>query len=173
MTNLLDGHQVPLYGDGGNVRDWIHVDDHCRGIQLVAERGQPGAVYHIDGDCEISNIELTDRLLDACSAGWDRVTRVADRKGHDRRYSLDDSALRGARLPAAHAIRRGPGRHRRLVPGEPRLVGAAAPASAAGRAAGTGRRGRAVTRWLVTGPAACSAGTWWRCCAGTARRSPR
>jgi dTDP-glucose 4,6-dehydratase len=94
VTNLLDGHQVPLYGDGGNVRGWIHVDDHCRGIQLVAERGQAGAAYHIDGDCEISNVELTGRLLDACSADWNRVTRVTDRKGHDRRYSLDDSALR-------------------------------------------------------------------------------
>jgi dTDP-glucose 4,6-dehydratase len=94
VTNLLDGLQVPLYGDGLNVRSWIHVDDHCRGIQLVAERGQAGAVYHIDGDREIPNIELTGLLLDACSASWDLVSRVADRKGHDRRYSLDDSALR-------------------------------------------------------------------------------
>ena len=70
VTNLLDGSQVPLYGDGGNVRDWIHVDDHCRGIQLVLERGEPGRVYHINGNAELTNVELTRALLDACGAGW-------------------------------------------------------------------------------------------------------
>jgi dTDP-glucose 4,6-dehydratase len=94
VTNLLDGTAVPLYGDGGNIRGWVHVDDHCRGIQLVAEQGVAGAVYHIDGGAELSNRELTQKLLDACGCGWDRVTAVADRKGHDRRYSLDDSATR-------------------------------------------------------------------------------
>lgn len=94
VTNLLDGQKVPLYGDGGNVRGWIHVDDHCRGIQLVLERGQPGAVYHINGDAELTNRQLTQSLLDCCGAGWDMVTSVADRKGHDLRYSLDDSVLR-------------------------------------------------------------------------------
>jgi dTDP-glucose 4,6-dehydratase len=93
VTNLLDGLPVPLYGDGRNVRGWIHVDDHCRGIQLVAERGTAGSVYHIDGDCELSNLELTGMLLDGCGASWDLVSRVTDRKGHDRRYSLDDLAL--------------------------------------------------------------------------------
>jgi dTDP-glucose 4,6-dehydratase len=95
VTNLLDGLTVPLYGDGMNVRGWIHVDDHCRGIQLVLERGEPGAVYHINGDAELTNIELTRALLECCGAGWDMVTPVADRKAHDRRYSLDDSVLRG------------------------------------------------------------------------------
>jgi dTDP-glucose 4,6-dehydratase len=94
VTNLLDGQSVPLYGDGRNVRGWVHVDDHCRGIQLVLERGERGAVYHINGDVELSNIELTGALLECCEAGWDMVTQVADRKGHDRRYSLDDSLLR-------------------------------------------------------------------------------
>jgi len=94
VTNLLDGRKVPLYGDGGNVRGWIHVDDHCRGIQLVAERGQPGAMYHINGDAELTNLDLTGALLECCGAGWDMVAHVEDRKGHDRRYSLDDSALR-------------------------------------------------------------------------------
>jgi dTDP-glucose 4,6-dehydratase len=93
-TNLLDGEPVPLYGDGLNVRGWIHVDDHCRGIQLVLERGQGGGIYHIGGDVELTNIQLTQALLDCCGASWDMVTRVEDRKGHDRRYSLDDSALR-------------------------------------------------------------------------------
>jgi len=94
VTNLLDGLKVPLYGDGGNVRGWIHVDDHCRGIQLVLEHGQPGHVYHINGDAELANTELTQTLLDHCGAGWDMVGYVDDRKGHDRRYSLDDSLLR-------------------------------------------------------------------------------
>jgi dTDP-glucose 4,6-dehydratase len=95
VTNLLDGLRVPLYGDGLNVREWVHVDDHCRGIQLVLEKGQPGRVYHIAGDVELSNVELTRVLLECCGAGWDMVDKVQDRKGHDRRYSLDDSVLRG------------------------------------------------------------------------------
>ena len=95
VTSLLDGLRVPLYGDGRNVRGWVHVDDHCRGIQLVLERGEPGRVYHIGGDAELSNTELTQMLLDACGRGWDMVEHVPDRKGHDRRYALDDSLLRG------------------------------------------------------------------------------
>jgi dTDP-glucose 4,6-dehydratase len=109
VTNLLDGVPVPLYGDGRNVRSWVHVDDHCRGIQLVAERGKPGRVYHIAGDAELSNIELTDALLESCGANWDMVRRVEDRKGHDRRYSLDDSLLRGMgytpRVPFPEGLR--------------------------------------------------------------------
>jgi dTDP-glucose 4,6-dehydratase len=92
-TNLLDGKPVPLYGDGLNVRGWIHVDDHCRGIQLVLERGAAGRVYNINGDAELSNRELTDAILQTGGASWDDVVQVTDRKGHDRRYSLDDSLL--------------------------------------------------------------------------------
>jgi dTDP-glucose 4,6-dehydratase len=95
VTNLLDGRPVPLYGDGENIRNWLHVADHCRGIQLVLRDGQPGGVYHIAGDLELTNIELTRMVLDRCGAGWALVRRVADRKGHDRRYSIDDSLLRG------------------------------------------------------------------------------
>ncbi|MGW2689816.1 dTDP-glucose 4,6-dehydratase [Streptomyces sp. NPDC001414] len=94
VTRLLTGETVPLYGDGANVRDWIHVTDHCRGIQVAAEHGEPGEVYHIAGTRELSNIELTDRLLAACGAGWDQVDKVPDRLGHDRRYSLNDAKLR-------------------------------------------------------------------------------
>jgi len=94
VTNLLDGLKVPLYGDGQNVRGWLHVDDHCRGIQLVLERGEPGGVYHINGDTELTNIELARALLECCGADWEMVAHVEDRKGHDRRYSLDDSLLR-------------------------------------------------------------------------------
>jgi dTDP-glucose 4,6-dehydratase len=89
VTNLLDGRKVPLYGDGGNIRDWLHVEDHCRGIQLVLEKGRPGEIYHIGGGTELTNKELTARLLAACGAEWGMVQPVVDRKGHDRRYSLD------------------------------------------------------------------------------------
>jgi dTDP-glucose 4,6-dehydratase len=89
VTNLLDGLPVPLYGDGRNVRDWLHVDDHCRGIQLVAEGGRPGEVYNIGGGTELSNRELTGLLLSALGADWSSVQHVEDRKGHDLRYSVD------------------------------------------------------------------------------------
>ncbi|GAA1772214.1 dTDP-glucose 4,6-dehydratase [Streptomonospora arabica] len=94
VTNLLDGGTVPLYGDGRHVRDWLHVDDHCRAVALAAVYGQPGAVYNVGGGTELTNAELTARLLAACGAGWDRVRHVPDRKGHDRRYSLDDTRIR-------------------------------------------------------------------------------
>ncbi|MFY1679644.1 MULTISPECIES: dTDP-glucose 4,6-dehydratase [unclassified Streptomyces] len=94
VTNLLDGLNVPLYGDGGQTRDWIHVDDHCRAVRLVAERGAAGEVYHVAGTAELTNRELTARLLASVDADWRRVDHVADRKGHDRRYSLDDGRIR-------------------------------------------------------------------------------
>jgi len=109
VTNLLDGQKVPLYGDGHNVRGWVHVDDHCRGVQLVLERGEPGTIYHINGNAELSNTELTEALLECCGADWGMVTYVEDRKGHDRRYSLDDSRLRAMgyrpRIPFRDGLR--------------------------------------------------------------------
>ena len=89
VTNLVDGASVPLYGEGANVRDWLHVDDHCRGIHLVLTGGRPGEVYNIGGGTELTNKELTGLLLEATGAGWDRVERVTDRLGHDLRYSVD------------------------------------------------------------------------------------
>ncbi|GAB2452844.1 dTDP-glucose 4,6-dehydratase [Streptomyces incanus] len=89
VTNLLDGAQVPLYGDGLNVRDWLYVDDHCAGIDLVRTRGRAGEVYNIGGGTELTNKDLTGLLLEACGTGWDRVEHVEDRKGHDLRYSVD------------------------------------------------------------------------------------
>ncbi|MCX4764659.1 dTDP-glucose 4,6-dehydratase [Streptomyces sp. NBC_01275] len=94
VTRLLDGRTVPLYGDGRHLRDWLHVSDHCRGIDLVLHGGRAGEVYHIGGGVELSNHKLTGLLLDALGADWDRVEHVADRKGHDLRYSLDDSKIR-------------------------------------------------------------------------------
>ncbi len=89
VTNLFDGANVPLYGDGLNVRDWLHVDDHCRGVLAVLERGRAGEIYNIGGGTELTNRELTTRLLELCGADESRVTPVADRLGHDRRYSVD------------------------------------------------------------------------------------
>ncbi len=89
ITNLIDGGTVPLYGDGMNVRDWLHVDDHCRGIALAIAHGQSGEVYNIGGGTELTNRELTERLLDGTGTDWSRVVMVEDRKGHDRRYSVD------------------------------------------------------------------------------------
>jgi dTDP-glucose 4,6-dehydratase len=94
VTSLVDGGTVPLYGDGRNVRDWLHVDDHCRGLQLVLDKGRSGEVYNIGGGTELSNRELTERLLAACGADWSRVHHVPDRKGHDLRYSLDITKIR-------------------------------------------------------------------------------
>ena len=89
VTNLIDGLTVPLYGDGLNVRDWLHVDDHCRAIHLVLTGGRAGEVYNIGGGTELTNRELTALLLEATGSGPGRVTPVADRLGHDRRYSVD------------------------------------------------------------------------------------
>ncbi len=89
VTNLVDGGTVPLYGDGLNVRDWLHVDDHCRGIALVLAGGRSGEVYNIGGGTELTNRELTQRLLAATGRDWSAVVPVTDRPGHDRRYSVD------------------------------------------------------------------------------------
>ncbi|MEU9198814.1 dTDP-glucose 4,6-dehydratase [Streptomyces sp. NPDC048332] len=95
VTNLLDGRPVPLYGDGAHVRDWLHIDDHVQGIELVRTKGRAGEVYNIGGGTELSNKELTGLLLQACDADWDTdVIHVEDRKGHDRRYSVDCTRIR-------------------------------------------------------------------------------
>ena len=94
VTNLLDGRKVPLYGDGENIRDWLHVDDHCRGIALVLQGGKPGEIYNIGGGTELPNSELTSLLLKATDRDESFIDRVADRKGHDRRYSVDIGKIR-------------------------------------------------------------------------------
>ncbi|HVT20102.1 MAG TPA: dTDP-glucose 4,6-dehydratase [Mycobacteriales bacterium] len=94
VTNLIDGLPVPLYGDGENVRDWLHVDDHCRAIATVLERGRTGEIYNVSGGVALTNRELTERLLAGCGADWSSVQYVEDRKGHDRRYALDDTKIR-------------------------------------------------------------------------------
>ena len=93
ITNLMQGKKVPLYGDGLNVRDWLHVDDHCRGIQLVIEKGQAGQIYNIGGGTELSNIDLTMMIIEAMGASTSSIEKVKDRKAHDRRYSVDISKI--------------------------------------------------------------------------------
>ena len=89
ITNLIQDKKVPLYGQGLNVRDWLHVTDHCRGIHLVLTKGSPGDVFNIGGGRELSNLELTRVILQAMGASEEKIEKVADRLGHDFRYSLN------------------------------------------------------------------------------------
>jgi dTDP-glucose 4,6-dehydratase len=89
ITNLLEGKKVPVYGTGENIRDWIHVDDHCRGIYQVLMNGRSGEVYNIGGGRELTNNEITSLILKAMSADESSIEFVEDRKGHDLRYSVD------------------------------------------------------------------------------------
>jgi dTDP-glucose 4,6-dehydratase len=89
ITNLIEGKKVPVYGTGENIRDWLHVDDHCRGIYAALINGQSGEVYNIGGGRELTNNEITSLILDAMNADRSSITYVEDRKGHDLRYSVD------------------------------------------------------------------------------------
>ncbi len=95
VTNALDRLPLPLYGDGLNVRDWLHVRDHCRALDLVIERGVDGEVYNIGGGNEVKNVDLTNQILALTDRPATLITPVPDRLGHDRRYSLDTAKLRG------------------------------------------------------------------------------
>lgn len=94
VTNALEDQPLPLYGDGNNVRDWLHVEDHCRGIECVLRSGVPGQAYNIPGGSERRNIELTRRILELTGKPETLIKPVADRVGHDRRYSIDGAKLR-------------------------------------------------------------------------------
>ena len=110
VTNAIEDIPVPLYGDGKNVRDWLHVDDHCRAIDLLIEKGTNGEVYNIGGGNEVMNVDLTHRILEALGKPTSLIKPVADRPGHDRRYCLDTDKLRGvgwtAREPFEEGLRR-------------------------------------------------------------------
>jgi dTDP-glucose 4,6-dehydratase len=93
-TNALDGLPLPLYGDGKQVRDWLHVEDHCSGIELVLREGQPGEIYNIAANEERENVELVRLIIDHLGVDQSLIRHVEDRAGHDRRYSLDTSKLR-------------------------------------------------------------------------------
>jgi dTDP-glucose 4,6-dehydratase len=93
VTNILEGKKVPLYGQGLNIRDWLHVDDHCRGIALALTKGRAGEIYNIGGGTELTNLELTYKILEVMGVGEEVIERVEDRKGHDLRYSVDISKI--------------------------------------------------------------------------------
>jgi dTDP-glucose 4,6-dehydratase len=89
VTNLIDGKKLPVYGSGLNVRDWVHVDDHCRGIHLALTKGKAGEIYNIGGGTELTNLELTNQILEIMGKGQELIEYVEDRMGHDLRYSVD------------------------------------------------------------------------------------
>lgn len=93
ITNALADKKLPVYGDGLNVRDWIHVDDHCRAIMAVLLDGKPGEVYNVGADAELPNIEVVELILETLGKSRDLITYVTDRLGHDRRYAIDSSKL--------------------------------------------------------------------------------
>ena len=89
VTNLIDNEKVPVYGSGQNVRDWLHVDDHCQGIYLALTKGKAGEIYNIGGGTELTNMELTEKILNLMGKNESSIKHVEDRKGHDLRYSVD------------------------------------------------------------------------------------
>ena len=93
VTNLIEDRKVPLYGQGQNVRDWVHVDDHCEAVLTVLQQGRSGEVYNIGGDNERSNLELAHALLEIMGKGPEYVQNVADRPGHDLRYAVDTTKI--------------------------------------------------------------------------------
>jgi dTDP-glucose 4,6-dehydratase len=95
VTNAIDDRPLPLYGDGGNVRDWLHVLDHCRAVDLLIERGAVGEVYNVGGGNEVRNVDLTHEILAIMDKPASLIRPVQDRQGHDRRYALDSGKIRG------------------------------------------------------------------------------
>jgi dTDP-glucose 4,6-dehydratase len=93
ISNALEDKPLPVYGDGQQVRDWLYVEDHCRAIHTVLEKGRPGEVYNVGGNCSLPNLEVVHRILRATGKPESLITRVADRPGHDRRYALTNAKL--------------------------------------------------------------------------------
>ena len=93
ITNLMDGLRIPVYGQGSNIRDWLHVDDHCRGIYLALMKGKGGEIYNIGGGTSLSNLELTNKILNSMGLSEDRIEYVPDRLGHDFRYCVDHGKI--------------------------------------------------------------------------------
>jgi dTDP-glucose 4,6-dehydratase len=107
VTNAIDHLPVPLYGDGRNIRDWLHVEDHCRAIDLLIEKGNNGEVYNIGGGNEVQNVDLTHRILAELDRPTSLITPVEDRLGHDRRYSVDTTKLRALGWQPQHRFDQG------------------------------------------------------------------
>ncbi|TSB48479.1 dTDP-glucose 4,6-dehydratase [Alkalicoccobacillus porphyridii] len=95
ILRALDGLPIPLYGDGQNVRDWLHVHDHCTAIDAVLHKAKPGSVYNIGSNNEWNNIDLVEKILDYLEVPRNQIARVTDRLGHDRRYAIDASRIKG------------------------------------------------------------------------------
>ena len=102
VTNAIDDEPLPLYGDGLQIRDWLYVDDHCDALELVLAEGTPGSTYNIGGGNELTNLELTRRVLELMDKPMSLVRSVPDRAGHDRRYSVDSGSLRDLGWAPAH-----------------------------------------------------------------------
>jgi dTDP-glucose 4,6-dehydratase len=107
VTNALDGDPLPLYGDGRQVRDWLHVEDHCAGIELVLRAGGPGEIYNVAANDEHENVELTRKVVELTGADPTLIRHVEDRPGHDRRYSLDTTKLRELGWAPRHSFQDG------------------------------------------------------------------
>ncbi len=107
ITNLIDGQQVPIYGQGQQIRDWLFVKDHCSGIDLLIEKGENGELYNIGGEQELTNLELTERILELMGKDKSSIKYVQDRPGHDLRYSLDCSKLKKLGWKQQHDITKG------------------------------------------------------------------
>ena len=103
VTNALDGEPLPVYGDGLQVREWLHAEDHCGAVELVLREGAPGEIYNVGGE-EHVNLEVTNRILELTGASPGLVRHVEDRAGHDRRYALDDSKLRALGWKPQHSF---------------------------------------------------------------------
>jgi dTDP-glucose 4,6-dehydratase len=103
VTNALDGLPLPVYGDGRQVREWLHAEDHCSAIELVLHEGAPGEIYNVGGE-DHENLEVTHRIVELTRADPDLITHVEDRAGHDRRYALDDAKLRALGWAPSHSF---------------------------------------------------------------------
>ncbi|MBT8199657.1 MAG: dTDP-glucose 4,6-dehydratase [Acidimicrobiia bacterium] len=104
VTNLFEGRKVPVYGDGLNERDWIYVEDHCAAIHLLVDEGFPGEIYNIGANAQTTNLELTHKLIELTGRDESSIEYVEDRPGHDRRYAVDSSKIRGLGWAPAHTL---------------------------------------------------------------------
>lgn len=104
VTNLINGLPVPLYGDGRNERDWLYVRDHCSAIHLLIDEGSPGEIYNIGANAQLSNLDVTQKILEAFGLDDSRIDRIPDRLGHDSRYAVDSTKLREIGWRPAHTF---------------------------------------------------------------------
>jgi dTDP-glucose 4,6-dehydratase len=104
VTNLLDGLKVPLYGTGSNERDWLYVEDHCSALHMLVDAGTPGEIYNIGANAQMTNLDLTRRIIEIMGKDETSIEHVEDRKGHDLRYAVDSSKIRGLGWAPAHAF---------------------------------------------------------------------